>query len=414
MDVKKIREQFPIFQEHPSLIYLDSAATTHKPESVINTISNFYRSNNATVHRALYPLGEAATTAFEGVRDTVATFINAANREEIVFTKGATEAINCFAQSWALANLKANDEILLTQAEHHANLFPWQDVAKRTGAKLVFIPVDTQTYGLISPTAYLTPRTKLVAITAESNVIGPLWDSKKHELKTFIAKAHGYNAIVLLDAAQSIAHTPLDVQDLKADAVAFSGHKIFGPTGVGVLYITKDVQKNMHPYQFGGSMIYEANFTDATWTTGAQKFEAGTPPIASVIGLGAAIDFMRKYVDFKKLAEHENALCRQFIDGLITIPGVSIIASPLSYTHGTHVVSFVVEGFHPHDLAFELGHKNISLRAGHHCAQPLVTLLGHHAVLRIGVAVYNTPEDIAQCLETLKTTINGFRRALHG
>lgn len=413
MDIQKIRSQFPVFRHHKDLVYLDNAATTQKPAEVIDAITSFYTTSNATVHRALYPLGEHATSTFEEARNNIASFINAQNREEIIFTKGTTEAINCFARSWGHKHLKEGDEILLTQAEHHANLLPWQETARLTGAKLVFIPVDQTTYGLVNPTSYIGHKTRLVAVTAESNVLGPLWDNKTHELANFIAKAHAHDAVVLIDAAQAIAHTAIDVQHLDADALVFSGHKMFGPTGIGVLYVKEALQNVMDPYQFGGSMIYEAQFTSATWTTGALKFEAGTPPIAQAIGLGQAVTFMRNSLPFDELTLHEARLCAQFMQGLKKIPGVRIIASQLAITQGTHVVSFAVDGLHPHDIAFELGRKNIAVRAGHHCAQPLVTHLGYNALLRVGVAAYNTQSDIDQCLEALANVVTTFRKALY-
>lgn len=418
MDVNKIREDFPIFQRPPLLdkkqgpfVYLDNAATTHKPQVVINTLTQFYAQGYATVHRALYDLGEMATTAYESARTTVARFINAKTSQEIIFTKGATEGINFVAHSWALQNLGKDDEILLTEAEHHANLLPWQQVAEKTGARLVFIPINSKTFMLESPHSYITPKTKLIAVAHASNVLGQIWQSE-HELKLFICKAHETGAKVLLDGAQSIAHHKIDIQKLNPDFFVFSGHKIFAPTGIGVLYIKKDLHDNVQPYQVGGSMIFSASYHDATWAKSPQKFEAGTPPIAGALGLRAALEYLEKSVNFATLQKHEAALCGALIDGLEKIDGLTIVGNQENIRRSGHMVCFALENIHPHDLASLLGSYGIAVRAGHHCAQPLVSQLGFPSLIRVSVAAYNTQEDIEQFLHALSRAINLLQRTL--
>jgi len=385
------------------LVYLDNAASTHKPDSVIDIISIFYSTSYATVHRALYDMGEQATTQYEQVRTKVQAFIHAAQPEEIIFTKGTTESINFIAQSWALQHLKAGDQIVLTQAEHHANLLPWQRIAIQTGAELVFIPVDPKTFQLINPENYISQKTKLVAVAHSSNVLGSLWQFG--QLESLITKAHAVGAKVLIDAAQSIAHQHIDVEKLNADFLAFSAHKMFGPTGVGVLYIKKELHDDVQPYQLGGSMVYEVTFDQASWAKAPQKFEAGTPPIAAIMGLGAAIDFITQHIKFDQLKEFEAKLCKQLLDGLNAIPGIVIAGDQQTIARQGHIVSFAVPALHPHDIASHLGSKNIAIRAGHHCAQPLVTHLGFQSLLRVSVAAYTTPQDIDIFLFELKNTL---------
>ncbi len=387
------------------MIYLDNAATTHKPAAVIETIADFYGADYGTVHRSLYPTGEAATTGYEQARDTVATFINAADRHEVIFTKGATEGINLVANSWALPNLTQDDEIVITGAEHHANLLPWQFVAQQTGAKLVVIPIDRATCTLINPISALSARTKLVAITHDSNVLGPIWDTQTNELATFIQKAKSLGAAVLLDAAQSVTHQRLDVQALGIDFMVFSGHKLFGPTGIGVLYIKWSIVDQCEPYQRGGGMVRDATFTNAHWLEAPHKFEAGTPPIAEAIGLAAAIDFITANVDFVALHKHETALCATMLDGLNTLAGITVVGNQERIRHSGHLVCMAVADIHPHDLAAHLGANGFAVRAGHHCAQPLVTELGFESLLRASVALYNTQTEIELFVTQLQQSV---------
>ncbi|MCB9493139.1 MAG: SufS family cysteine desulfurase [Epsilonproteobacteria bacterium] len=407
MDFKKVKNDFPLLANNPALSYLDSGATSQKPEVVIDAISNYYKEANANVHRAIYPLGERATMLYEQTREKVAKFINAASSCEVVFTKGTTESINFVAHSWALDHLKAGDEIVLTKTEHHANLLPWQLVAKQTGAKLVFVPLNTQTFECDDAQSVITSKTRLITVTQSSNVIGDIWQDG--QLEAVIKKAHAVGARVLVDAAQTPAHARLDVQKLGADFVVFSPHKMFGPTGVGVLYIKQALHDDVRPYQVGGSMIFSATFNDATWAQAPQKFEAGTPPIASVIGLGAAIDYIEKNIDFDELKKHEAGLCAQLIDGLEKLDGVHIAGNKNKLRSSGHLVSFWVEDAHAHDVATFLGMHGVALRAGHHCAQPLANLLGVQSLLRASLCAYNNSEDIKKLLIGLEQTLTSIR-----
>ncbi|MBY0353968.1 aminotransferase class V-fold PLP-dependent enzyme, partial [Candidatus Babeliales bacterium] len=316
MNAQDIKKQFPIFFSntgHKKLVYVDSAATYQKPQAVIDAMNAFYTTSYASVHRGLYELGEQATEQYEAVRNKVACFINAAHAEEIVFTKGATEGFNFVAQSWAEQNLHTGDEILLTQAEHHANLVPWQRVAQKTGATLRFVPINLKTFLCDFTPDLITPKTKLVSVTYDSNVLGSIWPADM--LADLIERAHAVGARVMLDTTQAMIHEKINVQKLNADFVSFSGHKMAGPTGIGVLYIKKELHDQVEPYQVGGSMVYSVSFEQATWAAAPQKFEAGTPAIAEVIGLGAAIDFLNQ-INFDSLAAHEAALTGQLVQGL--------------------------------------------------------------------------------------------------
>jgi cysteine desulfurase/selenocysteine lyase len=414
MDIRALRGEFPIFGHHKTgLIYLDNASTTHKPAIVIDTIKKFYEQEYATVHRALYDLAELATERYEQTREDVAKFINAQEGSEIIFTRGTTESINFIAQAWAMKHLKQGDEILITTAEHHANMLPWRRVAQQTGAKVVYMPIDTDKQVIIHPESYLTEKTKLVAITTASNVLGPIWDEDSDQLKNFIVASHKKGARVLLDAAQFVAHKKLDVQSLGADFVAFSAHKMFGPTGMGILYIKKELHDDVDPYHVGGSMIHSVTFEGETWAQSPQKFEAGTPPIAEVIGLGATIDFINKNIDFNAVQEYEAALCEQLVEGINAIPGTIIVGNhDVIKKHGT-IVSFAVNGLHAHDIASALGQQGIAVRAGHHCAQPLVSCFNVESLLRASFAVYNTSQEIDVFLQTLEKTVATLKQWLH-
>ncbi len=415
MDIDKIRKDFPIFhrplpaalsasKQGRFLVYLDNAATAQKPHSVIDTITQFYSTSYATVHRALYELGEMATMQYEAARDKVAAFINAGRSAEIVFTKGTTEGINFIAQAWALPHLRPGDEIVLTYAEHHANLVPWQRVAEKTGAKLVFIPIDRSTYKVGSWDKLIGPKTKLVAVTYSSNIIGNIW--RTDELEKLITHAHSVGALVLIDAAQAVAHKKIDVQRMKADFLVFSGHKMFGPTGIGVLYINYNHVNDVEPYQTGGSMISEVSFNRATWAPSPQKFEAGTPPIAGAIGLGAAVEYMNETINFDQLLKHEASLCATLIDGLQHISGIKVVGNLTLLKEEGHLVSIAFDEVHPHDVATLLGYRGVATRAGHMCAQPLVHYLGIESILRVSFAAYNTQQDVEIFLKDLHDSLH--------
>ena len=416
MNFSKIRAQFPFLtsKTEQKLIYFDNAATTQKPQSVIDALTDFYVSTNAPVHRGIYELSEQATTLYERVRDKVASFAGASDRSEIIFTSGATEGINFVADTWGAANLKPGDEIVLTQVEHHANLLPWQRLAKRIGAKLKFIKFDTKTFLLEPPGKdFFSNKTKLVAITHASNVFGSVWP--EDTLLSIIERAHEVGARVLLDSAQSVPHQKIDLQKLNPDFCVFSGHKRFAPTGVGVLFIKQELHEKIEPYRVGGSMVHEASFDDATWKKAPHKFEAGTPPIVQVVGLGAAIDFFNDQVDFIALQKHETELCDAAVKGLAEIDVVrtypSIHSPSLKVSENTrssHLFSFTVNNIHAHDIAAMLSEQGIAVRAGHHCAQPLAKLLGLDASVRVSFSLYNTLEEVETFVQKLKQIIKKF------
>lgn len=402
--IATIRPDFPILTTtvdgHP-LVYLDNAATTHKPQGVIDAITNFYRFHNANIHRTVYRLAETATEQFEAVREKVARFIHAQDSCEIIFTKGTTEGINLVAQSWARHHVKAGDEILVSGLEHHSNLIPWQQVCKETGAVLRIIPVLADgTLDMAKAHELMTGKTKLLAIIHVSNMLGTQVD-----VASLSRRAHEVGARVLVDAAQSIAHQPINVTALGCDFLAFSGHKMLGPTGVGVLYINRSVHDQMTPYQYGGGMIMEATYDGARFLTAPRQFEAGTPHIAGVIGLGAALDYIQKNIPFDELRKHEAALVKRTIAGLSCMPRIRLLG-PLDHlaTQG-HLISFVVEGMHAHDVAAYCDRFGICIRAGHHCAQPLARQLGVDAAARISFYAYNTMQEVEIVLEVLERMV---------
>jgi len=413
MGIKKIREKFPIFKRRAGedrLVYLDSAATSQRLANVIETIHDFYLHGNASVHRGVYDLSERATGLYETARGKVAQFINAADSSEIVFTSGTTESINFVADAWASVRLKKGDEIVLTQVEHHANLLPWQRVVQRTGATLRFIEVDTKTYFIKDlPKDLINKNTKLVSLIHISNVLGNVW--KEGLLESVIKRAHEVGARVLLDCAQSIAHKKIDVRLLGVDFLACSAHKMCGPTGVGALYIKQGLHDEVEPYQVGGSMVHDAEYYTAHWQKAPGKFEAGTPPIAQVIGFGAAVDFFNDHVDFDELHRYEAELCAQLVDGLNTIGGITILGNQKDMKRCGHLVAFVVDGIHAHDVAAMLGMRGVGVRAGHHCVQPLARLLGVEASTRASLYMYNQPEDIEIFLRELKDIIKTFKES---
>ena len=405
MNTNIIKKLFPFFKNNGTTTYLDSAATTHKPQVVLDALLDFYSFNYASIQRGLYPHAEHATELYESARADVASFINAATPEEIVFTSGATASINFIASSWALQNLTIGDEILVTTAEHHANLIPWQRVCQKTGASLRHIRINPNTLQVNLTDCVVSERTKLLAVTLDSNVLNNIWGVNKEYLTPLITKIKAQNGFVLLDAAQAVAHEALDVQKLNADFVAFSGHKLFGPTGVGVLYINRALHNSVEPYQVGGGMVHTVTEQNASWARAPHKFEAGTPPIAQVIGLHKAIDFISSTINYTDLAAHETALCSQLVKGLDAIKQITLVANREALAKKGHLVSFFVKNVHGHDLASYLGAYGIAIRAGNHCAQPLLTQLNTPALLRVSISSYNTTEDIDTLLKTLEQGI---------
>ena len=382
------KNDFPIFKHNPSLVYLDSAATTQKPQCVIDTVSQFYEKNYANVHRGIYDLSERATESYEHVREKVRDFIGAAHAHEIIFTKGTTESINLVAHSFGLSHIKSGDEIILSTMEHHSNIVPWQQIGEQTGAILKIIPLLEN--GELDLAAYqnlLTRKTKLVSIVHVSNVLGII-----NPIRKIIALAHAKNIPVLLDGAQAISHFPVHVQELDCDFYVFSAHKLYGPTGVGVLYGKTAILETMSPYQTGGSMIRQVTFEKTTLTVLPHQFEAGTPNVAGVLGLGAAIDYVKK-IGFDFIVSHEKKLLIDATEKLSYIEGLKIFGTS---DNKSGVISFALDCAHPHDVATILDQSNIAVRAGHHCAMPLMNYLKLPALPRVSFGVYNDLEDITK------------------
>jgi len=396
MDVQAIRRDFPVLSQTVNgrpLVYLDSAATAQKPRAVIEAVRSFYEEYNANVHRAIHALGEKATLRYEEARRKVARFINAPEAETVVFVKNATEAINLVAYSWARRNLKEGDEILVSPIEHHSNLVPWQLAAKATGARLRFFRV-TEDGRLRTDDLdeVITERTKLVAVTAASNVLGTIVP-----VQEIAAAAHRKGAVVLVDGAQAVPHMPVDVQAMGCDFLAFSGHKMMGPTGIGVLWGRRELLEAMDPFLSGGDMIRSVTLEGATWADLPHKFEAGTPPIAEAIGLGVAVDYLTA-LGMENVYRHEQQLVRYAMEQLRRMEGVTIYGPE----QRGGVVTFNVEGVHPHDLATVLNEEGIAIRAGHHCAQPIMEWLGVPATARASFYVYNTEEDVDRLVAAIE------------
>jgi cysteine desulfurase / selenocysteine lyase len=391
MDMKNIRSQFPILDQEVNgrpLVYLDSAATSQKPLSVIESVERYYREYNSNVHRGVHTLGTKATDGFEGARDKVRKFINAASREEVIFSRGTTTSLNIVATSYGRAFCKEGDEIVISYMEHHSNLIPWQQVAKVTGATLKYIPLQKDgTLNLEDVEKTITDRTKIVAITHVSNVLGTI-----NPIKEIAKIAQAKGAVIVVDGAQAAPHIKVDVQDLDVDFYAFSSHKMCGPTGIGVLYGKKDLLEQMEPVEFGGEMIDFVNLYDSTWKELPWKFEAGTPSIAQAIGLGAAIDFLEE-IGMDNIHQHEYDLVEYALKKLSEIEGVTIFG-PLDASKKGGVVTFNIDGVHPHDVSTALDMEGIAIRAGHHCAQPLMKVLNQTATARASFYLYNTKEDI--------------------
>ncbi len=386
--VEEIRKAFPLFSAYPKLAYFDNAATTQKPRSVIEAETQFYETINANVRRGMYALAESSTEAFENVRQQVRKFLHARHAEEIIFTKGTTESINLVMYSWGRENIKAGDVILLSEMEHHANVVPWQQLAIQQSAKLRWIPVtDDGRLDSKMISSLLDDKVKLVAITAMSNVLGTI-----NPVKEIVKKAHAVGAKVLVDAAQMVAHGPIDVESWDADYVAFSAHKMYGPTGVGMLYAKQELLEAMPPFIFGGDMILEVKKDRSEWNELPAKFEGGTPNIAGVIGLGAAITYLES-LGWDWIQERELRLTGKLLDTLRSVPDVTVFGPNDTAERGS-VVSFNLGSIHAHDLATVLDSENIAVRSGHHCAQPLMQRFGVPAMVRVSLSFYNTEEEI--------------------
>ncbi|MFH1644629.1 MAG: SufS family cysteine desulfurase [bacterium] len=411
MDIEKLRQDFPILGriiDSNPLIYFDNAATSQKPNMIIDAVSDFYRKYNSNVLRGVYPLAEQATQMYEDARQKVSIFVNAYDSSEIIFTGGTTEGINFIANSWAHDSLKEGDEIVLTEVEHHANFLPWVLLAEKKGLKLKFIKINPQTFKLEFDPNLITEKTKLVSVIHSSNVLGDVWS--EGQLEEMIQKANAVGAKVLIDSAQSVAHKKIDIQKLNPAFLVFSGHKILGPTGIGVLYIKKDLHEKVKPYRVGGSMVRSAVSECPIWNESPQKFEAGTPPIAQAVGLGSAIDYLTQNINFEELKKYEAKLCEKLIDGLLKIPGIHIVGNIVELKKQGHLVSFFVDGMHVHDVASMLGNKNICTRAGHHCAQPLSAKLKIESSLRVSFYFYNNEKEVDIFLKELKSVISFLKK----
>jgi cysteine desulfurase / selenocysteine lyase len=391
------RKDFPILAQmihgHP-LIYLDSAATSQKPLPVIEAVEAYYKGYNSNVHRGVHTLGSRATEAYEGAREKVRSFINASSEREIIFTRGTTAAINLIARSYALPRLKEGDEVILTPAEHHSNLIPWQQVSKATGATLTYFPLQPDgTLELATVKATITPRTKLVAIQHVSNVMGTV-----HPLREIASLVHQQGGVIVVDGAQSVPHMKVDVQALDLDFLCFSGHKMCAPTGIGAFYGRESLLAEMEPVEFGGEMIDYVDLYEATWKELPWKFEGGTPIIAGAIGLGAAIDYLTN-IGMDAIAEHDRKLARYAYARLKNLAGTTIYG-PEQERVG--LVTFNLDGIHPHDVATVLDAEGVAVRAGHHCCQPLMRRLNTTATVRASFYLYNNEADIDQLLKGLE------------
>ncbi|AQU76270.1 cysteine desulfurase [Priestia megaterium] len=406
MNISDIRKQFPILDQEVNgspLVYLDSAATSQKPLAVIEAIEKYYKEYNSNVHRGVHTLGTRATDGYEGAREKVRKFINAKSTEEIIFTRGTTTALNTVAASYGRANLKPGDEIVITYMEHHSNIIPWQQVAKETGATLKYISLtEDHALSLEEVKSTITSNTKIVSIMQVSNVLGTI-----NPVKEIAEIAHANGAVMVVDGAQSTPHMKVDVQDLDCDFFAFSGHKMGGPTGIGVLYGKKELLEKMEPIEFGGEMIDFVNLYESTWKELPWKFEGGTPIIAGAIGLGAAIDFLEE-VGLDNIQAHEHKLAQYALDRLSQVEGITIYGPK----ERAGVVTFNIEDVHPHDVATVVDADGIAIRAGHHCAQPLMKYLNVSSTARASFYLYNTEEEVDKLVSSLIKTkeyfTNGF------
>lgn len=397
LDINAIRNDFPILHQTVNgqpLVYLDNAASSQKPVQVIDAISNYYRKDNANVHRGVHRLSQRATDAYEGSRSKVRGFLNAKSDKEIIFVRGATEAINLIAQSFVRPKLHAGDEILISHLEHHANIVPWQMLCEQTGAHLKVIPMTTTgELDLSTLDELLNSRTKILAVGHVSNALGTI-----NPIKELIKKAHAKDIPVLIDGAQAVPHMVVDVQDLDCDFYVFSGHKMFAPTGIGALYGKESLLEAMPPWQGGGDMILSVSFEHTQYNELPYKFEAGTPNIAGAIGLGAAIDYMQGF-GIANLAQHEHELLVAATEKVTAMDGVRIIGTA---QEKASVLSFMIEGVHPHDVGTIFDQQGVAIRTGHHCAQPVMQFFGIPATARASFAFYNTMEEVDALVNGIK------------
>ncbi|HAL48070.1 MAG TPA: cysteine desulfurase [Dehalococcoidia bacterium] len=404
-DVKKIREDFPILSRElygKPLVYLDNAATSQKPRQVIDALTDYYTNYNANVHRGVHTLSQEATDLYEGARTKVARFINADEPEEIVWTRNTTESINLVAHTWAKANIQAGDEIVVTPMEHHSNLVPWQQVARESGAKLRIMPLaEDAGLDMSQIDQYITSRTKLLAMVHVSNGIGAV-----NPVKELAAKARKVGAAVLVDGAQSVPHMPVDVKDIDCDFMAFSGHKMLGPTGIGALYVKREILEEMDPFLTGGEMVLEVWYDRASWNDLPMRFEAGTPNIADAVGLGAAVDYLEG-IGMENIRQHEVQLTEYALDAFKEIEAVDLFG-PLESERRGGILSFHTDIVHPHDLGTFLDRDAIAIRTGHHCTMPLMRSLGVVASARASLYLYNTEEEIDCLVDSLKRALRYF------
>ena len=405
---ESLRKDFPILQrtvrDNKRLVYLDNASTTQKPNQVIDAISDYYRNYNSNIHRAVYALAEEATEAYEKTRDKIATFINVKDRQEIIFVRGTTEAINLVAYAWGRSHIKEGDIIVTTEYEHHSNIVPWQLLTKEKGAKLEYIGMDDDGQLILDDLdKYLaTGKVKLVTFSLMSNVLGTITDVKK-----IIEKCKAAGVLTLIDAAQAVPHMKVDLEKLECDFFAFSGHKMLGPTGIGVLWVRKSVLETMNPFHGGGDMIREVHKYETTWNDLPYKFEAGTPNIADVIGFGAAIDYLTK-IGMDNVREHEVELTKYAIEKLSEVKGIHIYGTKDISKRGG-VISFNFADVHPHDVAQIIDGEGIAVRSGHHCAQVLMERLNVAATSRASFYIYNTKEDIDALVNSLNKVAKVFK-----
>jgi len=396
LDVERVRRDFPILDRTVNgrpLVYLDSGASSQRPVAVLRAVEEYETHSHANIHRGVHALSQAATEAFEGARERVRRFINARSTKEVIFVRGTTEAINLVAQTYARTRLQAGDEIIVSALEHHANIVPWQMVCEQTGATLKVAPINTRGEFLFDEyLKLLSPRTKIVAVAHVSNALGTILPVKK-----IVDAAHAQGAVVLVDGAQAVPHSHVDVRALGCDFYAFSGHKLYGPTGIGILYGREELLQSMPPWQGGGDMILTVSFDKTTYNDLPAKFEAGTPNISGAIGLAAAMDYIES-LGIDAIAAHEHHLVELASAELQKIPGIQLVGTA---SNKASIVSFVMDGVHPHDLGTILDHEGVAVRTGHHCAMPLMTFLGLPATVRASFAVYNTEADVRSLVAAL-------------